>query len=211
MFGRVTENGNVVGEFTVGGTIALVIFVGLLGGVAASVGVVASAPWLRWLGPFRGVGFGLLTLAGFGYEVFASFDFRILDPVVLNVTMFLGLFVLFGVAAVGFQRAFDRRLPEAADEEQAIWLIIVGLGVIPLSLAFLNFTSESFCGCDPAHEIGVALLVMIVSTVVYHLSTATSRVPEWARRVAMTSGYLSVGAAVLFGTIRTVDNIRTLF
>lgn len=56
--GRVTENGNVIGEFTVGGTIALVVFAGLLGGMLASVGVVASDPWLGWMGGFKGLGFG---------------------------------------------------------------------------------------------------------------------------------------------------------
>lgn len=70
--GRLTENGNAIGEFTVGGTIALIVFVGLLGGMLASVAVVASEPWLRWLGPFRGVGLGVVVLAIYGYDTFAS-------------------------------------------------------------------------------------------------------------------------------------------
>lgn len=117
MAGRITENGNVVGEFTVGGTIALIIFVGLLGGMLASVGVVASDPWLKWLGPFRGVGFGLVVLSAYGYDTFASIDFLILDPVSLNVAMFLGLILGFGLAVVGFEHLLDRRLPGATDKE----------------------------------------------------------------------------------------------
>ena len=50
-FGRVTENGNTIGQFTAGGTFTLVVFVGLLGGVAASIVIVGSDPWLR---PARG-------------------------------------------------------------------------------------------------------------------------------------------------------------
>ena len=49
--GRLTENGNRIGELTIAGTIGLLVFVGLLGGIAGSVVVVRSDPWLRWAGP----------------------------------------------------------------------------------------------------------------------------------------------------------------
>lgn len=211
VFGRLTENGNVVGEFTLGGTIALVIFVGLLGGILASVGVVASEPWLRWLGPWRGVGFGVVVLTVYTSDIFASVDFLILDPLTLNVAMFLALIMGFGLAVVGFGRLLDRKLPEATDEEQDVWLIIVGLGAIPLVIALLNFTSESFCGCDPAYEIGAAVLVMVISTIVYHASTATSRVPTSGRRAATVTGYTSLAAAVIFGAVRTFANLQALY
>lgn len=211
MAGRVTENGNVVGEFTVGGTFALIVFVGLLGGMLASVGVVASDPWLQWLGRFRGVGFGLVILTVYGYDTFASIDFLILEPVMLNVAMFLGLIVGFGLGVVAFEMLLDRRLPEATEGEQVGWLIVLGLGAIPLLMSVLFFTSESFCGCDPAYEIGASLLIMALSTVVYHASNATSLVPAWGKGVAIVTGYLSLPAAVLFGTLRTIDNLQRLF
>jgi hypothetical protein len=211
MIGRVTENGNVVGEFTVGGTIALIVFVGLLGGMLASVAVVASDPWLRWLGPFRGIGFGLVVLAVFGYDTFASIDFLILDPVSLNVAMFLALIIGFGLAVVGFQRLLDRKLPGPTDREQMGWIIVVGLGAMPLLMTVLFFTSESFCGCDPAYGIGVSLMIMILATVAFHVESGTPLIPVWGKRVAMIAGYLSLAAAVSLGMLRTIDNLQQLF
>lgn len=211
MAGRVTENGNVIGEFTVGGTIALIVFVGLLGGMLASVGVVASDPWLQWLGPLRGVGFGLVVLTAYGYDTFDSIDFLILNPVSLNVAMFLGLIVGFGLAVVGFQYLFDRRLPEPADTEQPGWMIVVGLGSLPLLMSVLFFTSESFCGCDPATEIGASLLIMALATGLFHVEFVKSVIPPWGRRATIITGYISLAAVLLFGGIRTVDSLQRLF
>ena len=210
MAGRLTENGNTIGEFTVGGTVALILFGGLLGGMIGSVGVVASDPWLRWMGPFRGVGYGFVVLALFGYDTFASVDFLILDPVGLNVAMFLGLIVGFGLMVVLTAQILDRRLPDAADKEQVGWLVVVGLGAFPLGLSVLFFTSPSFCGCEPAYELGAFLLVMIIATVVHHLATATNLIPVWAQRVAPLAGYVSLAAGVVLGVLRTVENLQRL-
>ena len=56
--GRSTENGNVIGDITINGTVALVLFGGLLAGLAASVVWVAVAPWI----PGRGVRRALLSV-----------------------------------------------------------------------------------------------------------------------------------------------------
>ena len=210
MLGRVTENGNVVGEFTVGGTLALVIFVGLLGGVIGSLGLVASDPWLRWMGPLRGVGFGVVALTVYGYDTFASVDFLILDPVTLNVIMFIALFIGFGVGAVGFEKLLDRMLPVASTEQQVGWLLVVAMGVMPLALTTLFFTSASFCGCEPAYEIGAALLIMVVATVVFHASKATTMIPAWGMRIAAVAGYLSLASAVFFGAARLIEELQRL-
>jgi len=211
MAGRVTENGNTIGVFTAGGTIGLIVFGGLLGGMIGSVGVVAADPWLRWMGPIRGVGYGVVVLALFGYDTFASVDFLILDPVGLNVAMFLGLIVGFGLMVVLAARLLDRRLPDANDEEQPGWLVVVGLGAFPLGLSVLFFTSPSFCGCEPAYELGASLLVMITATVMHHVANATNLIPDWAQRVAPLAGYMSLTAGVVFGMLRTVENLQRLF
>ena len=211
MAGRITENGNVIGEFTVAGTMALIVFVGLLGGMLASVGIVASDPWLRWMGGFKGLGFGVVVLTVYGHGTFESIDFLILHPLLLNVAMFLGLMLGFGLGVVGFVALLDRRLPKAADSEQVGWLIVVGLGTMPLLLSVLFFTSESFCGCEPAYEIGTSLLLMLLTTGVYHASAATSLIPAGLKRTAMIAGYLSLTAAVSFGAIRIVNSLQQLF
>jgi hypothetical protein len=209
-FGRFTENGNTIGAFTLGGTLGLVVFVGLLGGVAGSVVVIASDPWLRWAGPLRGIGFGIGVLTIFGYETFASVDFRVLDPVALNVAMFFGLFVGFG-AVVGLADWWlHRKLPEAADHEQVGYMLAVAVGALPLFLALLFFTSATFCGCEPAHEIGLALLVMIISTIIHHLSTATDLIAKGVTRASAITGHASLAAAVIFGGVRIIDDLQLL-
>lgn len=187
------------------------MFGGLLGGMIGSIGVVASDPWLRWMGPLRGVGYGVVVLAIFGYDTFASVDFLLLDPVALNVGMFLGLIVGFGFGVVGVARLLDRKLPDARSEEQIGWLLVVGLGAIPLALAALFFSSSTFCGCEPAYELGASLLVMIISTGVHHAAEATNLIPVWAQRAAPVAGYVSLVVAVVLGMLRTVENLQLLF
>ena len=211
MVGRLTENGNRIGEFTVGGTIGLVVFVGLFGGLAGSVVVVATDPWLRWAGPLKGLGFGVAAMAIFGYDTFASVDFRILDPVSLNVAMFLGLMVAFGFTVIGVNWLLDRRLPPAGGPEQPGYLVLVALGALPLFIAVLFFTLPSFCGCDPAYEIGAAVLVMVASTVIHHASKVTEKIPAWLSRAATIAGYSSLVLALVFGLNRTIENIQDLF
>ena len=152
-----------------------------------------------------------VVISVYGYETFTSIDFRILDPLLLNVIMFLGLFLAFGVGVVGFRRILDSRLPRATDGEQIGWLLVVGLGMLPLAISLLFFTSSSFCGCEPATEIGLALLVMILSTMVYHLSNVTAAIPQWCVRLAKVTGYVSTAAAVVFGLRRIIEDLQRLF
>jgi hypothetical protein len=209
--GLVTENGNTVGEITVGGTVALVVFVGGLGGMLASVVIVAAEPWLRWMGPLRGLGFGLAALAAFGSDdPFDSPDFLILDPPLLNVAMFVGLFVAFGFGAAGAYWVLDRRLPPARDEVQIEHALVASLGLLPLLMIVLFFTAPGFCGCDPAHGIGLAVLVMVVSTVItLAASTASGAaiVPVWLARAATVTGYGALAVLLTVGLNRTLDHI----
>ena len=77
-------------------------------------------------------------------------------------------------------------------------------------MSVLFFTSGSFCGCDPALEIGASLLVMLVATAVVHVESFTSLIPAWGRRAAMRAGYLGVAAVIIFGGTRTLDNLQRL-
>ncbi len=211
MAGRLTENGNTIGVFTVGGTIALVVFVGLLGGMLGSVGVVAADPWLRWAGPFKGLGYGVVALTFLGYQTFDSVDFVILEPAALNVGMFLVLLLGFGLVVVGIARVLGRRLPEAADQVQAGWALFVALGSIPLLMTVLLFASPSFCGCEPDYGIGVSLLVMIIATAVFHLDRVYPATPTWALRTAKLAGHIALVVGMVLGSLHIVDDVRRLF
>ena len=100
--GLLTEGGNRVGDVTVGGSIAVMIFAGAVPGVFGGFVLFATRPWLPrslWL---RAAAFALAFPAMIGAVVIAAEnkDFLILDPPELNIAMFAALFVLFGGAVV---------------------------------------------------------------------------------------------------------------
>ena len=107
--GLLTEGGNRVGDITVGGTVALVIFGGVFTGMFGGFGLFAARPWL----PESLVRRALLLAAVFpltvGTTVISSEnpDFLVLDPPELNIAMFAGLFVAFGAAVAVAEALVD--------------------------------------------------------------------------------------------------------
>ncbi len=211
MVGRLTENGNRVGEFTIGGTLALIIFVGVFSGVAGSVAVVGSDPWLQWLGPIQGVGFGVVVLAVTGGQgPFDSVDFLILDPPALNVAMFVGLHFIFGLAVSGVYWLANRRLPPAQDREQVGYLVVTSLGTIALLLVIALFAVPSFCGCEPDFGFLAIILIMVASTGVRQASSFLETIPDWLSRTAMITGYGSLALLVAIGLSRQIAQIQKI-
>ncbi len=208
MGGRVTENGNRIGQFTIGGTLILIVFVGALGGVLASVVVVGSEPWLKWMGPARGLGFAVAVLAVYGQ--FDSIDFLILEPKTLNVAMFLALFVVFGLTITALFWLFDRKLPKAGEHQQPGYLVLDAFGALALFLTIFFFTSPDFCGCEPAYGIGALLLVMTASTGIRYASSVVDILPHWLARGASFTGYASLALILAIGFSRMVDQIQQL-
>jgi hypothetical protein len=206
--GLVTENGNTVGEITVGGTVALVVFGGGLGGLLASVVVVGAEPWLQWMGMLRGLGFGLAVLAA--YFSFDTLDFELIDPPALNVAMFTGLFIAFGFAISGIHWLLDRTLPPAGAGLQIGYVLLASSGLIALFTATLFFTAPGFCGCEPAHVTGITVLVMVVSTIVTLAAAATPDVPRRVAQAATLTGYTALAILVATGLDRTLDEIRRI-
>ena len=98
--GSFTENGNVVGDITLGGTLALVVFVGALFGVAAGLLVFLVRRWLPASEPWRGLTLGVILLALLARPaVFdpENVDFRLLPPAGLSVALFGTLFLVAGL------------------------------------------------------------------------------------------------------------------
>lgn len=208
--GLVTENGNTVGEITLDGTIALIVFGGGLGGMLASVVVVGAEPWVRWLGPLRGLGLGLGVLAAFGSnDMFDSPDFLILEPPELNVAMFVGLFVAFGFAVAGTYWLLDRKLPPAGGT-QVGYALVASFGLLALLLAVLFFTAPGFCGCEPARGIGLVVLVMVVSTAITSVASGIAVFPCWLARTATLTGYGALAVLLTVGLARTFEQIQEL-
>jgi len=69
--GVTTTNGNRVGEITLGGTIG-VLLVGVALGVLGGLVYAVVEPWLRRLGPWQGLGFGVFLLV-------AAYDRRVVE------------------------------------------------------------------------------------------------------------------------------------
>jgi hypothetical protein len=96
--GTITENGNVVGEITAGGTLALVIFVGIPSGVVAGLIVYVVRRWLPSGQPWRALTLAAVLLALLGGTVIDphNIDFRLLEPTGLAVALFGLLFIAAG-------------------------------------------------------------------------------------------------------------------
>ncbi len=204
--GRLTENGNRIGEFTIGGTLVLIVFVGLLGGLVASITVVASEPLARRAGVLGGPIIGAAVLATIGSETFESFDFRILEPVALNVAMFLGLGLLFGVVVAVTVRLLDRRLAAPSERSLPLYLTVVALGSLPLLTNVLFFTSRDFCGCQPWSLMGLMLLLTTVAAVGWHL-LSIFEAPRWQRILVEATGIGGLLGILVLGLGRVMEDI----
>jgi hypothetical protein len=140
--GMVTENGNVVGEITLAGTIALMVFAGLSSTVFGAGAFVVARPWLPRGTVARGLVFGafLLALTGAAVVDKANPDFVILGDRLLNVAMFSALFLAFGLVASSAIAVLDRRVPPAASLSPRMWALtaVCALPVVPgvLGVAF---------------------------------------------------------------------------
>jgi HAMP domain-containing protein len=139
--GLVTENGNVVGDITVDGTVGLLMFAGAFPGIAAGCLYVLIRRWLPGRRGWDGLLFGTLLLMIFGRAIINddNADFTKLGPAAVNVTMFAMLFVLFGLLVAPLTGALDRRLPPVGPG-MSRWfsrgyLVVLALLVLLLSLA----------------------------------------------------------------------------
>jgi hypothetical protein len=92
-----TENGNVVGEFTIFGTLGVVI-AGGIGGVFLGLLYGAVRSWLPWGGWRRGMLYGALLSAAFGTFLVdsESLDFALLDHDAVSIALLLACPVLYG-------------------------------------------------------------------------------------------------------------------
>jgi hypothetical protein len=211
MVGRITENGNRIGEFTIGGTLFLILLISVFAGLFGSVIVVGSDPWLRWMGPLEGLGFGLAILALNGQQTnFGSTDFLMLEPASLNIGMFAALNLLFGFSVTGVYWLLDRTLPPTATTtETPMWLVASVLFLLGLVLLMAFLTVPGFSGGDVAYEMAAILLVLVVSTAIRIASLAT-QIPQWASRTATLVGYGSMALLFIVGLAGAVHEVQRI-
>ena len=131
--GLVTANGNVVGEFTLAGTAGLMLFVGVGSAVLGAGAFTILRPWLPLGTIARGLAFGglLLPLLGTAVVDRSNPDFALLGDPVLDVVLFSGLFVAFGLVASVALAVLDTRLRPAAALSPRSWAMTV-VGALPV-------------------------------------------------------------------------------
>jgi hypothetical protein len=143
----VTENGNVVGRVTLGGSVLLIV-AGAIFGMVLGLSYVAIRRWLPTAPWPRRLATAVVSLAALGALLVNADndDFTRLGDPVLNVALFTGLLLVTGVLlAVLAERIDDRIQPRPADPwfYSSVYLLIalvsVVLGPFVVVLAALPF------------------------------------------------------------------------
>lgn len=203
--GRITENGNRVGEFTVEGTIGLLLFGGLLSGVLGGVVWVLVRQWI----PNQPVvvGLGSVAMGGFFLVQADNADFFILRDPQLDLLLLLGLVFAFGVSIIMVERWLDRRLPDPPGATSIVlYSIVMALGaplVVPL---FGNYLSKDFCFCtNPPIWTGVFLIATALTTIGWWVQRL--RGAEAPSKLLQTAGTTSVALAALAGGVHLTREI----
>lgn len=210
-----TEQGFRVGEVTLEGTIALVVFVGIFSGLFGAVYYAVARPWLLRFGQWQGVAFGLLLLlvGSATSDVFNTDnpDFVILDVIPLTVLAFVALFVLFGVVIAALFGWLDRRLP-AVDGSR--WMLgVSAISVLPglliLPGAMVMLVTEQGCGCDPPLVAGGAFVALTVITIALWLLRRFGAGPRSARTLVVV-GWGALAISVIAGAVRVLSDLAAI-
>jgi hypothetical protein len=141
--GILTENGNRVGEITLGGTLALLLVGGLLLGPIGGVAYLGVRRWLPGPAWVKGLSFGFLLLAVFGLGILnpGNADFTRLGPKSLSVTLFALLFPLFGLTLAPLAERLIRSFPAPWPPRRAslvyVPLLPVAVVTFPVSIPLL--------------------------------------------------------------------------
>lgn len=162
--GRITENGNRIGEFTVEGTIGLIIFGGLLSGVVAGIVWVMVKQWIPDNAAL--VGLGAVAIGGLNLIQADNRDFAILGDSRIDIVLLLGLLFVFGVALLPVDKLLDRRLPGANGVAAIVtYSLLVSFGAALAMPVVASFFSKEFCFCtNPPVWIGVFFLITALAT-----------------------------------------------
>jgi hypothetical protein len=139
--GTFTENGNQVGDITVGGTLSLIVFVGIPSGVAAGLIVFLARRWFPPRLPWRGLALSLVLLALLGGTVLDAdnVDFRLLEPPGLAVALFGALFFLAGYALAALADRWGPGVPTVFYRGDvtlvggAVLVVVVAFGLVDVA------------------------------------------------------------------------------
>jgi hypothetical protein len=203
--GLLTENGNVVGKITVGGTLFLAFFAGVVGvlGGLLYVAIRSRLPGTGWR---RGLIYGGLLLATFGFIIMDrdNPDYRLFGPPGVNVSMFSFVYVLFGLVVAPVADWLDRRLPgwppvyPVRRRKIAGYVLIAPFGVIGL----LVIVAGTFGGGGLTGLLFGGLILVPALSPFGRRFVRMTRLPRTA-----LAGHLLLAAPSLIGLVLTVRAI----
>ena len=208
--GRTTEAGFTVGEVTFGGTVELIIFIGILTGLFGAVFYVVLFPWLTWAGTWRGVAFGVTMFAAASATSDImntdNIDFFILknEPILVGV-IFL-LFIGFGVVVDWMYRVIDRYAPEPTRAVNVVYYVFSALGLIFVGGAFVALFTGDFCDCEPTRGVAWSMTIAALGTITWWVSRLATRSPKWLNNAAAVIGYVGTVGVLVFGLIRALSD-----
>jgi hypothetical protein len=196
---RFTEADEIVGRVDVGGTIALVVFGGILPGLLSG-GIYVLVRRLLPAGVWGGVVFGLLHLVVAATRLDPlrpdNPDFDLVGPGWLSVLTFGLAAVAHGMAVAAFAARYSAALPPEAPATRAAWVRVL----LPLVL--------------PALLVVLLIPVVVVLAAGLAVAAVAGRLPAVMRAVrsprVVTAGRLALAVlalALLPGAIRDVHDV----
>lgn len=204
--GSFTENGNRIGDITLGGSLGIVIAIGLLfGAVAGSLWVVIH-PWLprsRLAATIVSVPIAI-ALGTRGLVEARNEDFEVLGHDPLVVASLVALVAAFGPALVLVDGWLDRRLPHPGPTDRRVitgFAIVTYLGLVLTTLLVVPMYLSA-----PMQMVGLALIVVGLATLTTWLRHDQGRpvVPAWLT----VTGRVALAAAVAAGLAVVVPEVR---
>jgi hypothetical protein len=208
--GKSTEAGFTVGEVTFGGSIGLVIFIGIFSGLAAAVYYVMLLPWITWLGRLRGAMFGFIGFAAASATSDLmnpdNIDFFILKNEPIVVGMIVVLFIVFGIVIDESYRLIAGRMPLPDRNVNPVYYTLAGIGLLIGTGLASVLLGSSGCECEPVLGISGSVLAVGIATAAWWISVLVSGTPRWLGRASAVLGYASVVALLTFGLIRAISD-----
>ncbi len=207
-----TEAGNRVGEITLGGTLGLVLFIGIAAGITGAVLYAVFRPWLAWAGRFRGVAFGVVLFAvGSATSDLLNPDnpdFFIVGNKPLNVAMIVALFLGYGAMIDWGYGVLDRRLPPGDENHRRallIYAVLTVLGLIASASAVRLLFTREVCECDPPILAAAFVVVAAAGTLLWWATGIWFRLKRFST-AAQILGFAGLAGATLFGLIRAFSD-----